>query len=75
MENNDLDYVLVPAGMLVMVVYHVWLLYQIRHNPARTVVGMNAINRRFWVTSMMEVCVYTYTYIIDHISCFYHYIS
>nr|XP_043608680.1 uncharacterized protein LOC122580474 [Erigeron canadensis] len=54
MENNDLDFVLVPAGLLVMVAYHFWLLYQIRHNPTRTVVGMNAINRRFWVTSMME---------------------
>ncbi|XP_071703748.1 uncharacterized protein [Rutidosis leptorrhynchoides] len=54
MENNDLDYVLVPAGLVVMVVYHVWLIYEIRHKPASTVVGMNAINRRFWVTSMME---------------------
>ncbi|XP_071703957.1 uncharacterized protein [Rutidosis leptorrhynchoides] len=50
----DLDFVLVPVELLVMVVYHVWLLCQIRHTPARTVIGMNAINRRFWVTYMME---------------------
>ncbi|KAI7736585.1 hypothetical protein M8C21_028064 [Ambrosia artemisiifolia] len=54
MEEHDLDFVLVPAGLLVMAVYHGWLLYQIRRKPARTVVGMNAINRRFWVSSMME---------------------
>ncbi|KAF5807124.1 hypothetical protein HanRHA438_Chr05g0239141 [Helianthus annuus] len=54
MEEKDLDFVLVPAGLLVMAVYHVWLLYQIRRKPVRTVVGMNAINRRFWVSSMME---------------------
>ncbi|KVH98956.1 Protein of unknown function DUF599 [Cynara cardunculus var. scolymus] len=57
MEKDDLDFVLVPLGLFVMAGYHAWLLYQIRHNPARTVVGMNAINRRFWVASMMETGV------------------
>ncbi|MFS7939885.1 hypothetical protein Hanom_Chr05g00457191 [Helianthus anomalus] len=60
MEEKDLDFVLVPVGLLVMAVYHVWLLYQIRRKPVRTVVGMNAINRRFWVSSMMEVCYIVY---------------
>ncbi|KAL4566591.1 hypothetical protein LXL04_030710 [Taraxacum kok-saghyz] len=54
MEENLLDYVLVPLGLLMMAGYHVWLLYQIRRNPASTVIGMNAINRRFWVSAMME---------------------
>ncbi|KAI3686451.1 hypothetical protein L1987_80128 [Smallanthus sonchifolius] len=54
MKENNLDFVLVPLGMLVMAVYHVWLLYQIRRKPVHTVIGMNAINRRFWVRSMME---------------------
>nr|XP_043639579.1 uncharacterized protein LOC122610674 [Erigeron canadensis] len=54
MEKDDIDLVLVPAGLLVMAAYHVWLLYQIRHNPTRTVIGMNAITRKFWVSSMME---------------------
>ncbi|KAJ9568246.1 hypothetical protein OSB04_004212 [Centaurea solstitialis] len=54
MEKDDLDFVLVPLGLLVMLGYHGWLLYQIRRNPPRTVVGINAINRRFWVASMME---------------------
>ncbi|XP_019200543.1 PREDICTED: uncharacterized protein LOC109194109 [Ipomoea nil] len=54
MEKRVLDYVLVPSGLLVMVSYHLWLLWQIRNNPNRTVIGVNAINRRFWVRAMME---------------------
>ncbi|KAI3504598.1 hypothetical protein L2E82_46500 [Cichorium intybus] len=54
MEETFLNFVLVPLGLLVMAGYHVWLLYQIRRKPASTVIGMNAINRRFWVSSMME---------------------
>ncbi|KAA8533512.1 hypothetical protein F0562_031054 [Nyssa sinensis] len=54
MEKRLLDYILVPAGLLIMVAYHIWLLYQILKNPTRTIVGINAINRRFWVRAMME---------------------
>ncbi|CAH1428452.1 unnamed protein product [Lactuca virosa] len=54
MEEDVLDFVLVPLGLFLMAAYHVWLLYQIRRHPATTVIGMNAINRRFWVSAMME---------------------
>ncbi|XP_023741730.1 uncharacterized protein LOC111889812 [Lactuca sativa] len=54
MEENYLNFVLVPLGLLMMVGYHVWLFYQIRRNPVGTVIGMNAINRRFWAIYMME---------------------
>ncbi|KAL3838002.1 hypothetical protein ACJIZ3_022593 [Penstemon smallii] len=54
MEKRILDYVLVPSGLLVMVAYHIWLLRQIVRHPATTVVGINSINRRFWVRAMME---------------------
>ncbi|KAH7538356.1 hypothetical protein FEM48_Zijuj03G0190900 [Ziziphus jujuba var. spinosa] len=54
MEKRLLDYVLVPSGLSVMVAYHVWLLYRIVKQPTKTVVGVNAINRRFWVSGMME---------------------
>ncbi|KAK9020696.1 hypothetical protein V6N11_010713 [Hibiscus sabdariffa] len=37
-----------------MVAYHLWLLYRIFKHPTRTVIGVNAINRRFWVQAMME---------------------
>lgn len=54
MERSVLDYVLVPAGLLVMLAYHAWLLHRIVWHPNKTVIGVNAINRRFWVQAMME---------------------
>lgn len=55
MERKYLDYVLVPMGILLMVAYHLWLFYRIVKHPTKTVIGVNAINRRFWVRAMMEV--------------------
>ncbi|XP_019167161.1 PREDICTED: uncharacterized protein LOC109162911 [Ipomoea nil] len=54
MRNQVIDYALVPLGLLIMVAYHLWLLLQIMNNPNRTVIGVNAINRRLWVRAMME---------------------
>ncbi|KAL4360949.1 hypothetical protein GQ457_04G013990 [Hibiscus cannabinus] len=54
MEKKYLDYVLVPIGILLMAAYHTWLLYRIIYHPTKTVIGVNAINRRFWVRAMME---------------------
>ncbi|XP_061997997.1 uncharacterized protein LOC133715499 [Rosa rugosa] len=54
MERKDLDYILVPAGLLVMVGYHLWLLYRIKTQPNSTVIGINCINRSLWVRAMME---------------------
>lgn len=55
MRMNILDYVLVPLGMSLMAGYHVWLLYMVVKQPAKTVMGINSINRRAWVHTMMEV--------------------
>ncbi|KAK4362827.1 hypothetical protein RND71_018068 [Anisodus tanguticus] len=54
MEEQVLDYVLVPVGLLFMVSYHVWLLHRILKQPHHTVIGINSINRHFWVRAMME---------------------
>ncbi|XP_057507286.1 uncharacterized protein LOC130790304 [Actinidia eriantha] len=54
LEKQVLDYTLVPTGLMIMVGYHIWLLYQVVKHPTRTVMGINAINRRFWVRAMME---------------------
>ncbi|GER33454.1 hypothetical protein STAS_09593, partial [Striga asiatica] len=54
MGKEILDYVLVPAGLAVMIVYHLWLLRQIIRRPSTTVLGVNAVNRRLWVRAMME---------------------
>ena len=67
MEKKVLDLILVPTGLLVMVAYHSWLLHRVVRHPTKTVIGVNAINRRFWVQAMMEVlicvCAYARTYI------------
>ncbi|XP_062196420.1 uncharacterized protein LOC133899447 [Phragmites australis] len=54
MKKEELDYVLVPLGLVVMAGYHAWLLLRIRRRPATTVIGVNAINRRIWVRHVME---------------------
>ncbi|KAJ9691752.1 hypothetical protein PVL29_013825 [Vitis rotundifolia] len=54
MEKQILDYTLVPAGLLLMLTYHFWLLFRILNHPNKTVIGVNSLNRRFWVSAMME---------------------
>ncbi|XP_019446185.1 PREDICTED: uncharacterized protein LOC109349712 [Lupinus angustifolius] len=54
MEVHDLDYVLVPIGLLMLGIYHVWLLYTIIRFPSRTVIGLNELSRYQWVLSMMS---------------------
>ncbi|XP_010034922.2 uncharacterized protein LOC104424252 [Eucalyptus grandis] len=54
MDKKVLDYTLVPSGLFIMMAYHAWLLHRIVKHPDKTVVGVTAINRRFWVRAMME---------------------
>ncbi|PUZ50151.1 hypothetical protein GQ55_6G036800 [Panicum hallii var. hallii] len=51
---SQLDYVLVPLGLAVLLGYHLWLLLRICRRPETTVIGINAINRRIWVRHIME---------------------
>lgn len=57
MKAQDLDYVLVPMGLMVLGMYHVWLLYTIISHPSRTVIGLNAQTRYQWILSMMTVSI------------------
>ncbi|XP_047315899.1 uncharacterized protein LOC124919645 [Impatiens glandulifera] len=50
---EDLDYLLVPLGLALFIVYNAWLLVTIIRNPKRTVIGLNAESRREWAFSMM----------------------
>ncbi|XP_068664557.1 uncharacterized protein [Aristolochia californica] len=54
MRKQILDYVLVPLGLIVMTGYHAWLFYRVMKHPTKTVMGINAINRKLWVRTMME---------------------
>lgn len=57
MEIEDLDYVLVPVGILLLLIYHVWLLYTIIRHPSSTVIGLNAQSRYQWTLFMMSVSI------------------
>ncbi|KAJ3672625.1 hypothetical protein LUZ60_007346 [Juncus effusus] len=54
MKREDLDYVLVPIGLVALLLYHLWLLYRIRYQSDKTVIGINAQNRIMWVQTIME---------------------
>ncbi|XP_017974067.1 PREDICTED: uncharacterized protein LOC18604223 isoform X1 [Theobroma cacao] len=53
MEEDKLDYLLVPLGLLLLAAYHVWLLFTVLKHPTRTVIGLNAESRHQWVFAMM----------------------
>lgn len=53
-QDKYLDYVLVPCGLLVLGVYHCWLLISIRRHPRRFVIGLNRMSRHRWVYHMMS---------------------
>ncbi|KAG9148428.1 hypothetical protein Leryth_016922 [Lithospermum erythrorhizon] len=53
MKEKELDLILVPLGMVILVLYHIWLLYTITRNPRRTVIGINAETRHKWVYCLM----------------------
>ncbi|CDP07969.1 unnamed protein product [Coffea canephora] len=38
-----------------MVTYHIWVFHQIVKRPTMTIIGINAINCRFWVQAVMKV--------------------
>ncbi|XP_050236630.1 uncharacterized protein LOC126686557 [Mercurialis annua] len=53
MEEDKLDIVLVPMGLLLMVIYHCWLLFTLLNYPKTTVIGLNAESRHQWVHAIM----------------------
>ncbi|KAK4767218.1 hypothetical protein SAY87_023444 [Trapa incisa] len=51
--EESVDYVVVPVGLMVLLMYHGWLLLTVLRHPHRTVIGLNAESRRQWVHSLM----------------------
>ncbi|XP_043687490.1 uncharacterized protein LOC122638702 [Telopea speciosissima] len=49
-----LDLILVPAGLLIMLSYHLYLIYRVLRCPATTVIGYENLNRMAWVERMMQ---------------------
>ena len=59
-EAEYLDYVLVPTGLVVLGLYHLWLFYTIIRHPTTTVVGVNSLSRQQWVLHMMAVSFFSF---------------
>ncbi|XP_019257350.1 PREDICTED: uncharacterized protein LOC109235628 [Nicotiana attenuata] len=53
MEEHQLDYALVPLGLVIFLAYHAWLMFTIIRYPRRTVIGINSESRHNWVLSVM----------------------
>ncbi|KAG6504813.1 uncharacterized protein LOC121985565 [Zingiber officinale] len=53
-RKGYLDLVLVPLGLLLPLVYHLWLWYRVRSKPLHTIIGINSVGRRLWVEAMMK---------------------
>ncbi|XP_019054004.1 PREDICTED: uncharacterized protein LOC104601590 isoform X2 [Nelumbo nucifera] len=49
-----LDLVMVPPALLVTIVYNGLLWYKVRTKPLTTVIGVDSICRRAWVSAMMK---------------------
>ncbi|KAJ4977507.1 hypothetical protein NE237_002613 [Protea cynaroides] len=52
--EDHLDLILVPAGLLIMFTYHLYLIYRIIRNPSTTAIGYQNQSRMLWVESMMQ---------------------
>ncbi|KAG6508264.1 hypothetical protein ZIOFF_033638 [Zingiber officinale] len=53
-RKGYLDLVLVPLGLLLPLVYHLWLWYRVRSKPLHTIIGINSVGRRLWVEAVMK---------------------
>lgn len=53
--KEDLDLVLVPAGLLIMFAYHLFLLYRYIHLPHTTVIGFENTDKEAWVERVLQV--------------------
>eukprot|EP00249_Psilotum_nudum_P015605 c25422_g1_i1 orf=418-1134(+) len=53
-REGDMDRILVPAGVFLLLAYHSRLVYRVLKFPTTTIIGLNQINRRAWVYHMMK---------------------
>ncbi|XP_044473206.1 uncharacterized protein LOC123201700 [Mangifera indica] len=54
-RKEYLDVALVPSGLLIMVCYHLYLLYRCLKFPEKTVIGYENHCRKAWVEKMVQI--------------------
>ncbi|XP_042510475.1 uncharacterized protein LOC122085924 [Macadamia integrifolia] len=52
--KQDLDLILVPAGLFFLFTYHLYLLYRVLRHPSTTAIGYENHNWMAWVQTMMQ---------------------
>ncbi|XVE88121.1 hypothetical protein DITRI_Ditri19aG0042600 [Diplodiscus trichospermus] len=53
-RKENLDLVLVPAGLMIMFVYHLILFYRYLHRPHTTVIGFENNDKEAWVERVLK---------------------
>ncbi|KAL5576667.1 hypothetical protein UlMin_018366 [Ulmus minor] len=53
-QKEYLDVILVPAGLLVIFGYHLFLLHKYLHQPLRTAMGCENKDKKVWVDRIMQ---------------------
>lgn len=53
-KKEFLDLVLVPFGLIIVLSYHLILLYRILYFPYHTVIGFMNIDKSIWVDRIMQ---------------------
>ncbi|PKA49653.1 hypothetical protein AXF42_Ash004194 [Apostasia shenzhenica] len=54
LNRGSIDLLLVPSGLVIMFIYHLFLLYRILRHPRTTVVGYENHNKLAWVERMLQ---------------------
>ncbi|GMJ11429.1 hypothetical protein like AT5G46060 [Hibiscus trionum] len=55
LSKEYLDLALVPTGLLILSIYHVFLLYRCLKSPETTVIGLENHFKKAWVERMMRI--------------------
>ncbi|KAM1422849.1 hypothetical protein ACFX2I_004937 [Malus domestica] len=53
-QKEYLDVVLVPLGLLIMLIYHLFLLYKYLNQPFSTAIGSENIDKKIWVGKVLR---------------------
>ncbi|CAK7350510.1 unnamed protein product [Dovyalis caffra] len=53
-HKEYLDLVLVPCGLLIMFVYHLFLFYRYHKHPGTTIIGLENKDKKLWVQRVLQ---------------------
>ncbi|XP_071727166.1 uncharacterized protein [Rutidosis leptorrhynchoides] len=69
-KEQNLDLILVPIGLLIMCIYHLFLLYRYLKCPELTAIGFENHNKKAWVQKMLLIHNYVFSVVLYLITLF-----